>query len=129
MPLDSQFQPSWGTALATFTQTGTYSAGVQLSKPIVGLYSDNFPSAPGSIVFRASANPGGSGHPVITASSISAGDGTTLKLLAFGSGTYYALNSVISPLPVLPWIILQIGTAGTAGVTAGGTIVLVTVGP
>lgn len=126
MPADNQFTPAWGTALATFTQTGTYSSVVQLSRPAVALYSDNFPSAAGSIIFRASANPSGTGHPIQTASPVAAGDGTILKVLTFGSGTFYSLNTVVSPAPLLPFLILQIGTAGTAGVAAGGTIVLVT---
>lgn len=126
MPADNQFQPGWGTAHATFTQTGTFSAVIPLSKRVIGLYSDNWPSAAGSIVFRTSANPGGTGWPVQSASPIAAGDGTVLKTLAFGSGTYYSLNAVVTPLPFLPYLVLQIGTAGTAAVAAGGTIVLVT---
>lgn len=126
MPQDNQLTPAWGTALATFTQTGTYSSIVQLSRPIIGLYSDNFPSATGSIDFRASASPTGTGHLIQTTSPVAAGNGTVLKLLSFGSGTFYALNTVITPAPMLPCVVLQIGTAGTAGVAAGGTIVLVT---
>jgi hypothetical protein len=126
MPNDNVFQPAWGTALATFTQTGTYSSIVQLSRPIIGLYSDNFPSAAGSIILRASASPTGTGWPIQTASPVPAGDGTVLKVLAFGSGTFYALNTVITPAPLLPFLVLQIGTAGTTAVAAGGTIVLVT---
>lgn len=126
MPSDNQFQAAWGTTLATFTQRGTYSSVVQLSKHIIGLYSDDYPAAAGSIVFRASANPAGTGWPVQSANPVAAGDGTIMKLLAFGSGTYYALNSAVSPIPYMPFVVLQIGTAGTAGVAAGGTIVLVT---
>ena len=126
MPLDSVYQPAYGTALATFTQTGTYSAVVPLSKRVVALYSDNYPAAAGSVVFRASANPSGTGWPVITASPIAAGDGTILKTLAFGSGTYYSLNSLVTVIPIMPYVVLQVGTAGTAGVAAGGTIVLIT---
>lgn len=126
MPADSVFQPVWGTALATFTQTGTYSSVVPLSKRLVGLYSDNFPSAAGSVVFRASASPTGTGWPIQSANGVAAGDGTVMKLLAFGSGTFYALNGAVAPLPLIPYLVLQIGTAGTSGVAAGGTIVLIT---
>lgn len=120
MPDASQFQPTWGTALATFTQTGTYSAPIQLNRQLVGLYSDNYPAAAGSIVIRASASPTGTGYPVQTS------DGTVLKVLAVGSGTFYSFNTLNAPVPVLPFVVLQVGTAGTAGVAGGGTIVLVT---
>lgn len=120
MPNESQFQPLWGTALATFTQTGTYSSVVQLNRRIVGLYSDNYPAAAGSVVFRASASPTGTGWPVQTS------DGTVLKALAVGSGTFYSFNTLNAPVPLLPYVVLQIDTAGTAGVAAGGTFVLVT---
>lgn len=126
MPLDTQYQPAWGTVLATFTQTGTYSSVVALSKRLIALYSDNFPSAAGSIVFRASASQSGTGWPMQTTSPVAANDGTILKTLAFGSGTYYALNTIIAAFPIAPYLVLQIGTVGTAGVAAGGTIVLVT---
>lgn len=126
MPLDNVYQPAYGTTLATFTQTGTYSAVVPLSKRIVALYSDDYPAAAGSIVFRASANPSGTGWPVQTASPVAAGDGTILKTLAFGSGTYYSLNRLVTVVPIMPYVVLQIGTAGTAGIAAGGTIVLIT---
>jgi hypothetical protein len=121
MPADNEFQQNWGTALATFTQTGTYSAAVQLSRRIAGVYSENWPSAAGSVVFRASVNPSGSGH-----AAVQTNDGTVLKVLAFGSGTYYSFNNLQSPVPLMPVVVLQIGTAGTAAVAAGGTIVLVT---
>ena len=126
MPDDSQYQPQWGTAHATFGQSGTYSSVVPLSKRVVALYSDNFPSAAGSVVFRASLSPVGSGWPVQSANGVAAGDGTVLKLLAFGSGTYYDVRSVLGVAPLIPYLVLQIGTAGTTGVAAGGTIVLVT---
>lgn len=126
MPADNQFQPAWGTVLATFTQTGTFSSIIPLSKKITALYSDNFPSAAGSIVIRASASPTGTGWPVQGVNGVAAGDGTAFKLLAFGSGTYYALNDAVGAVPYIPYAVLQIGTAGTTGVAAGGTIVIVT---
>ena len=126
MPADFEFNPQWGTVLATFTQTGTFSSVIPLSKRIEALYSDNFPSAAGSITFRASVSPTGTGWPVQTGNGVAAGDGTVLKLLAFGSGTYYDLMSVLGVVPFMPYVVLQVGTAGTAGVAAGGTIVIVT---
>lgn len=126
MPADSDFQPRWGTALATFTQTGTYSNTVALSGRILALYSDNFPAAAGSIVFRASAAPNGTGYPIQTAGAVAAVEGTVLKVQSFGSGTYYGLTPLSNiGAPFLPFVTLQIGTAGTAAVAAGGTIVLV----
>lgn len=120
MAADSQFAPRLGTALATFTQTGTYSAQVQLNGRLVGLYSDNFPSTAGSIDFRASWTPGGTGYKVQTP------DGTVLKLSAFGSGTTYSISNTPMFTQLLGYTTLQIGTAGTTGVAAGGTIVLIT---
>ena len=123
MPADGEFQPQWGTALATFTQSGTYSSPILLSKRVVALYSDNYPAAAGSIVFRASANPSGTGHQIITEGPVAAVAGTIYKVLSFGSGTYYNLTQA---LPYIPYLVLQVGTAGTAGASGGGTIVLVT---
>lgn len=120
MPADQDFSQRWGTALATFTQRGTFSAVVALSGPVCAIYSDDWPTAAGSIVWRASANPSGTGWPVQT------GDGTALKTLAFGSGTYYSFNTLNAPVPYMPYVVLQVGTAGTAGGAAGGTMVIVT---
>lgn len=125
MPTLNEFQPTWGTALATFTQTGTYSAPVAVPGRLVGLYSDNWPSAAGSMFFRVSANPNGTGHLAQTANPVAAGDGTIMRLLSFGSGTFYALNTAVTGFPLTPYLVLQVGTAGTAGIAAGGTIVLV----
>lgn len=121
MAADQDFQPRLGTALALFTSTGTYSAQVQLNGKLVGLYSDNYPAAAGSIDFRASYTPGGTGYKVQTP------DGTVLKLSAFGSGTFYSFGNTPMFTEPVGWLGLQVGTAGTAGVAAGGTIVLVTV--
>lgn len=126
MANDSDFQAQWGTVLATFTQTGTFSSPVALNKRLLAMYSDNYPAAAGSVVIRASANPSGTGYPVQITSPVAANDGTILKALACGSGTYYALNTVGAVIPLMPFVVLQVGTAGTPGVAAGGTIVLVT---
>lgn len=115
---DRDFQPRLGTALATFAASGTFSAQVQINGRMVGLYSDNYPAAAGSIDFRASWTPGGTGYKVQTP------DGTVLKLSAFGSGTYYSIGNTPMFTQALGYIGLHIGTAGTAGV-GGGTIVLV----
>lgn len=121
MAADSDFQPRLGTALATFGQNGTYSTQVQLNGKLVGLYSDNYPAAAGSIDFRASYTPGGTGYKVQTP------DGTVLKLSAFGSGTYYGFGNTPMFTEALGYVSLHVGTAGTPGAAAGGTIVLVTV--
>ncbi len=118
MAEDQTFQPRLGTALATFTQTGTMSL-VQLNGRLVGLYSDNYPAAAGSIDFRASYTPGGTGYKVQTP------DGTVLKLSAFGSGTFYSMGNTPMFTQGIGFLCLQVGTAGTAAVAAGGTIVLV----
>jgi hypothetical protein len=119
MAADAEFQPRLGTALATFTATGTFSSQSQLNGRLVGLYSDNYPTAAGSIDFRASWTPGGTGYKVQSF------DGTVLKLSAFGSGTYYTIGGAPMVTHALGYVGLQVGTAGTAGV-GGGTIVLIT---
>lgn len=120
MPEPTQFQDPRGTALATFTQTGTYSNIIDMGgMRLTGMYSDNFPSAAGSITFRSSWNPSGTGHPVQT------NDGTVLRVLAFGSGTFYQFGESRWPTAPMHYITMQIGTAGTTGVAAGGTIVLI----
>ena len=119
--LSSDFQVSRGTALATFTQRGTYSAPVYLGGGwLVGMYSDNWPTAAGSVDFRSAWGGAGTGYLVQNL------EGTVLKLSAFGSGTMYTMGYVPWLTAGLEYVILQIGTAGTAGVAAGGTIVLVT---
>ena len=121
MAESNQFQVSRGTVLATFTQTGTYSNMVDLGGGwLVGMFSNDFPSAAGSITFRSSWNPSGTGAPVQTL------DGTVLKVLAFGSGTFYSLGHAPWNTAPLNYVTLQIGTAGTTAVAAGGTIVLIT---
>lgn len=120
MPQDQDFQPRLGTAYATFTQRGTFSGLVQISGRLVGLYSDNYPAATGSIDFYANYTPAGTGYPVQT------WDGTVLKLPGFGSGTFYSIGGAPMLTQPLGYVGLRIGTAGTAGVSGGGTIVLVT---
>lgn len=121
MATSGQFQSTRGTVLATFTQTGTYSAAIDLGGGwLVGCYSDNFPSAAGSLTFRSSWNASGSGYPVQTA------DGTALKVLSFGSGTFYSIGYAPWITAPVQYCVVQLGTAGTAGVAAGGTIVLIT---
>lgn len=121
MATSDQFQSTRGTVLATFSQTGTFSSAVDLGGGwLVGCYSDNWPTAAGSLTFRASANPSGTGWPVQTC------DGTALKVLSFGSGTFYSLGYAPFLTAPMQYIRVQIGTAGTAATAAGGTIVLIT---
>ncbi len=117
---DQDFQPRLGTALIFFTQRGTFSSVTPLSGRLVALYSDNYPTAAGSIDFYASYNPTGTGYPVQSF------DGTVLKLPAFGSGTYYTIGGAPMVTTSLGYVNLRVGTAGTANVAAGGTIVLIT---
>jgi hypothetical protein len=121
MATSGEFNNTRGTVLATFTQTGTFSAPVDLGGGwLVGCYSDNYPTAAGSISIRSSFSPTGTGWPVQTL------DGTALKILAFGSGTYYSLGHAPWNTAPLQYVTLQIGTAGTTAAAGGGTIVLVT---
>ncbi len=117
MPTPTEFQSRYGTALATFTQTGTYSNTIFMGGlAVVGLYSPDWPSAAGSLTFRSSFD-AGTGYQVANESGI------PYRVTPFGSGTFYDL----SPGTVLttPYLTIQVGTAGTAGVAAGGTIVVV----
>ena len=121
MASSDQFNTTRGTVLATFTQTGTYSANIDLGGGwLVGAYSDNWPGGAGSFVVRSTWNPSGSGYPVQTV------DGTVLRILSSGSGTYNTLGHAPWNTAPLQYITLQVGTAGTAGIAAGGTFVLVT---
>ncbi len=121
MAQSQDFQATRGTALATFTQTGTYSTTVDIGGGmLLGIYSDNFPSAAGSFVIRSSWSPAGTGYPVQTC------DGTVLKVVPFGSGTFYSLGQSPWVTAPLNYVTLQMGTAGTTGVAAGGTVVLIT---
>lgn len=121
MAQSQDFQNTRGTVLATFTQGGTYSGMLDLGGGwLVGCYSDNYPAAVGSITFRASWSQSGTGHPVQTL------DGTVLKVLAFGSGTFYSLGHAPWNTAPLQYVNVQVPAAGTPGVAAGGTIVLIT---
>lgn len=121
---DITFQPRLGTVLATFAQNGTYSSAVQLNGRLVGLVSDDFPSAAaGSITFRASMSSTGTGHAVQT------NDGTALRVLAWSSAMYVQFGEdrfTTAALGVPAFVRLQLGTAGTATAASGGTIVLIT---
>lgn len=119
MPDVTKWTPHHGTTLATFAAGGTYSNAIDLGGcSLVGLYSDDFPVAPGSITFRASFNPSGTGYPVQTS------DGTPLKVFAFGSGTYYTMGGWPYETHGIQYLLLQIPAGGTTG-AGGGTIVLV----
>jgi hypothetical protein len=121
MATSAEFNTTRGTTVATFTQTGTYSTTVDIGGGwLVGCYSDNYPAAAGSLIFRNSWNPSGTGYPVQSP------DGTVLKVLAFGSGTFYSLGAAPWNTAPLQYVTIQITNAGTPAVAAGGTIVLVT---
>jgi hypothetical protein len=121
MALSSDFQTTRGTVLATFTQTGTYSAPIDLGGGwLVGAYSDNWPGVAGSITVRSSWTPAGTGYPVQTV------DGTILRILNSGSGTFNSLGHAPWNTAPLQYVTLQVGTGGTASIAAGGTVVLVT---
>lgn len=117
MPAFTDFQSRRGTALATFTQSGTYSSLIDMGgMHLIGVYSDTYPAAAGSLTFRASGG-SGTGSPIHSEASV------VYRVNPFGSGTYYALTA--GSALTAPYLVVQIGTAGTPGVAAGGTLVLV----
>jgi hypothetical protein len=121
MPADSEYQPRYGTALATFAHGGTYSDWVQLNGQLVALYSETFPIvAAGSLTFRSSWGASGTGQPVQT------NDGTVLRVLAWGTEGYYTFGEDRFNTRGISYLRVQTQAAGTAGAAAGGTIVLVT---
>lgn len=120
MTRSSDIQSSRGTAIVTFTQTGTYSSVADLGGgALVGCYSDNWPGVAGSLTFRSSWNPSGSGYPVMDQA------GVPLRVAALGSGTFTSFTAGTVPIAA-QYVVAQVGTGGTAGIAAGGTIVLVT---
>lgn len=119
MPTPNEFQPRRGTVLATFSQTGTYSDAVDLGGlNLIGVYSENWPSAAGSLTFRASPTTSGTGMPILNEAAV------PYRVSAFGSGTFaqFQPGSVIQAAQYLR---VQVGTAGTAGIAGGGTMVLI----
>lgn len=118
----TDFQSSYGTALVTFATHGTYSSMVDIrGGHISSIYAVSWAgSNTGSIAFRASHSPVGTGFPVHTF------NGTIFRIPVFAAGTFYMMESSPFETPALPFVILQVGTAGTMGHAAGGTIVLVT---
>lgn len=123
----TSFQNTRGTVLATFTQTGTYSSAINLGGGnLVGLVSLNWPGAVGTLFFRGGvdATLTGTQHPVVFQSGKANAPGTIGGVLAFGSGTFYHLDPLFTE--GLQYIRLEVGTAGTAGIAAGGTIICVT---
>ena len=121
MAQSQDFQVTRGTVLATFSQTGTYSAPIDLGGGwLMGAYSDNWPGVAGSFTLRASWNPSGTGYPVQTL------DGTILRILSNGSGTFNTLGHSPWITAPLQYVTLQVGTGGTAGIAGGGTFVLIT---
>ena len=122
MASSSDYQNGKGTAQAFFTQGGTFSSLVNLGGGwLTGMYSDNWPGAAGSVFFRAVPwSQSGTGYQLQTL------DGTVLKVTSFGSGSFVSMGH--SPWITAPmqYCIVQVPPSGTAGVAAGGTMVLVT---
>jgi hypothetical protein len=119
MSTPSEFQSRRGTVLATFATNGTYSAPVDMGGlNLVGLYSDNWPSAAGSLTFRSTFDPLGTGWPILNEG------GAPYRVSAFGSGSFVQFQPG-SAIVAAQYLTVQVGTAGTAGVAAGGTIVLI----
>lgn len=114
-----EYQPQWGTALATFPVNGTYSRVVDMGGlALRGLYvAGAFGSAAGSVTFRASADPAGTGFPVHSEA------GVLYRVAPLALGTYYQIT--IGSVVHAPYLVMEVGTAGTAGHAAGGTVVLV----
>jgi hypothetical protein len=121
MASSAEFNTTRGTVLATFTQGGTYSTTVDLGGGwLVGAYSDNWPGGAGSVSFRNSWNPSGTGYPVQSP------DGTALKIVSWGSAQFFSLGAAPWNTAPLQYVTVHLPAAGTAGIAAGGTIVLVT---
>lgn len=119
MPVPSEFQSRRGTVAVTFTQTGTYSSIIDLAGlRLVGAFSPAWPGAAGSVTFRSSLDPSGTGYPVTTEGQV------LYRLNPFGSATFYALTPGSAPIAA-QYLRLEVGTGGTAGVAGGGTIVLI----
>lgn len=118
MPSPNDFQPRLGTVAVTFGQNGTYSTVADMGGLVLaGLVAPAWPGAAGSLTMRGGLDPTGTGWPLHTEA------GVPYRINPFGSGTFYDLT--VGSVPVAPYLILQVGTAGTAGVAAGGTVYLV----
>ncbi len=117
-PSSASYQNTSGTAVATFAQNGTFSSIVDMGGLVLaGIYADAWTGA-APISFRGLANASGTGYPLTTT------DGTAVALAAFGAGTFYTFPRSQQPFGV-QYLILQVGTAGTATGAAGGTFVLI----
>jgi hypothetical protein len=119
MPSLNEFQSAYGTILATFPVNGTYSAAIETrGMGIAGMYVVGaFGSNAGSATFRASADPSGTGFPVYSEASV------LYRINPFATGTYYQITA--GSAIRAPYLRLEVGTGGTAGHAAGGTVVLV----
>lgn len=114
----ADFQGVLGTALITFSQTGTYSTWAQLNGRLVGCYADSWPGAAGSLTWRSSWDTSGTGWPVMSEAGVLA------RVNGFGSGTFYSFTPGTVPAAA-QYLMGQVGTAGTAGIAGGGTVVLI----
>jgi hypothetical protein len=119
MPHLNEFQNAYGTVLATIALNGTYSSVVETrGMAVIGLYAAGaIGSNAGSVTFRASAHPTGTGFPVHTEA------GALYRVNPFAVGTYYQVTG--GSLVFAPYLIVQTQADGTPGHAAGGTIVLV----
>jgi hypothetical protein len=119
MPAPSDFQSTLGTVAVTFSQTGTYSSVADMGgMALVGAYSPNYPTAAGSLTFRASPSATGTGFPLANEA------GVALRINPFGSGTYYTFQPG-SIVQAAQFLIVQVGTAGTTAAAGGGTVILI----
>lgn len=119
MPAPSDFQSRRGTVAVTFTQTGTYSTWADMGgMDLIGIAAPGWPSAAGSLTFRASLD--GQGTGVLLTNE----NGVPYRIASMGSGTYAQLSAG-SVITAAPHLLVQVGTAGTAGVAAGGTLYLI----
>lgn len=119
MPSPSDFQNRLGTVPVTFTQTGTYSSIADMGgMALVGVYAPAWPGGAGSLTFRALPSATGTGYPLVTEANV------VYRVNTFGSDTFYTFQPGSVPLAA-QYLIVQVGTAGTAIAASGGTIILV----
>jgi hypothetical protein len=121
----NSMQNTRGTTAAFFTPNGTYSSMIELGGGnLVGVFSPNWPSNGGTLFIRADIDPNGTGYPAVYSSAKVGNQGTSILLTTWGSGTYFVLDPTLTD--AFEYIRFAVGTAGTAGIAAGGTIYCIT---